>query len=429
MVLLAWTLCAAGSGGYLILAGLRHYEGAAKGKPVDFIIDWGGAKMLELGLDPYRWDDLRAAGLEPVLHQNLVEPPFTLGHPPTAFVWLLPLTDLPVASAKLVWMAASLLLIAFMVVTMTRSLRYPAPLASAALAMGLLVTCVWFWQHLRIGQLGVLIVFLYFLAWRYLRGGNELAAGAMLGLACTLKSYPAALVLLFLLAWRWRVVAAAIAAWLAFAIPVTARFGLSSWSHFLEATGIYTERWVGNIRNASILGVFQRLRYPVCEVPDGAEPLWTPGVLLTLVLFVGLAALTARLARRSLADPHRVEVPFAAVAALSMLTGHLAWEHYNVTLIVPFLLAAPALVAARREGMGWPGVALAAATILAAGRLLRISLFDKLDALSAYRANPASGHLRLHLLEVANWLPPVLVFGALLYVAIWRERRRPAPVI
>jgi hypothetical protein len=417
---------AAVAGGALILSGLRGYEGATAGKPVDFIVDWGGARMLEQGRDPYQWDDIRAAGLEPVLRQNLMEPPFTLGHPPTAFVWLLPLADLPVTSAKIVWMAATMLLVAFMVITMTRSLGYPAPLASAALALGLLVTTTWFMQHLRMGQLGVLIVFFYFLAWRYLRHGNELAAGAMLGLACTLKSYPAALVLLFLLAWRWRVVAAAIAAWLVFAVPVTARFGVVSWSHFLEATGVYTERWVGNIRNASFLGIFQRLRYPVCEFPDGDQKVWTPGVLLALVAFVGLTALAARLARRSLADARRVDVPFAAVAALSTLTAHLGWEHYNVTLIVPFLAAIPALVAARRAGMPWPWVGGAAAAVVAAGALVRISLFAKLDALAAYRAHPPAAHLTVHLLEIANWLPPLLLCAALLAVAAWRDRREPS---
>jgi hypothetical protein len=414
---LVYAGAAAVAAGWLLLTSLPKVDRFARGPGTDLVVDWGGAHILLAGGDPYRPADLERTGVRAALDELGVKAPRGLAHPPTAFVWLLPLGGGDLASAKAVWNLLTLLLTFLLVGAVVVELRLPAPLATVPLVLGLLLSAELYQLHLYLGQLAILIAFLLVLAWLASRRGADLAAGVALGLACTLKPFPGYVILLFLLARRFRVVAGAAAAWLAVALPVTIRLGPRTWLAFLAESRRYTAEWIGSIQNASFVGILQRLRHPICETPRATHEVWLPATLLGLAVTLGLIVLIGRLGRRALAEG-RIDLPFAAACAVAMLGGPYAWEHYNVTLILPIGVAVAILL---RPGEPWALRAAGGGVLAVACWLLGLGVLDKYRMWSAYPAHHEL-HLALHLREIATVAPAFLVIGLLL-VLLRREAR------
>jgi phage shock protein PspC (stress-responsive transcriptional regulator) len=373
--------------------------------PYDGVTDWLGARAFLDGIDPYSPDGLQKLGLR------------QYGHPPTTSFWFLPFAGLDLGQMHAVVGYLTLLILLFFLLVLVREMEVPAPLATTWLAFALLLRCDWVMNHLEIAQISLFIAFAYLLAWTLARRGRDITAGVMLGLACTFKLFPGLVVLFFLVSRRWRVVLAAVAAYLVVALVMTGGYGLAAWPEFFAQQPAIADKWMDNIQNASIHGIVLRCFRPACT---GRGPVLPVAMLISSGVVLGLFGLFFWLARRARRQIEDFDLAFALFTVLSVFASQWVWEHYYVTLLLPIAVAASSLGRAIRAGMdqraGALGVlALAAIVVmLSIDRLLKIKLQHAL-------AHDPSVHLRMHLYEAMNWLPTVLLL-VLLALLLWRRR-------
>jgi hypothetical protein len=317
--------------------------------PLDGEVDWALARAFLAGDDPYSPEGIARYHLG---HWGGV------GHPPTTGLWFLPFAGVPLARLNQAVGALMLALLAAHLTLVCRELRAPFAAASAGLLAALIVRQEWFVHHLAIAQISELIAFLLVLAWLALRRGQEVAAGVVVGLACTLKLFPGAVALFLLVMGRRRAFAAAAATYLALAAVATARFGPTSWWRFAVQQKDIAAQWVGRSYNLSLEGILLRLAHP------GAAPApldgWVP-VLYPLLAAVLLGAALWLVRRR---DPSQLDLSFALVACLGVFLNPWVWPHYHALLILPALLVAATLYREWKKRLLNPLLLAAAAALL-----------------------------------------------------------------
>ena len=393
----------------LVWRALPSLEQGLHTRPGDGVVDWLGARAWLAHVNVYSPEGLAAYGLTP----------YGFAHPPTAPFWLLPFAawDVDMLGTMMGWV--TILLTAFHLVATFGALRVPSPLPVAALAFGLALNASWLRNDLDMAQVSEPIAFVYLLTWLALRGGRDVEAGLFVGLACTFKPFAGVLWLMLLSLRRWRAAATGALAWLAIAILMTARFGLVSWlqwNAFNRQTAIV---WLGHLRNATLPGVVLRAFYPVCR--GDARPHLLP-TLIAIALGAAILWACHALSRSARAgrplDPSRVDLVFAAWATASVFVNPVAWEHYAFLLMTPLAIVGAAALDPLLRPRPRAG---AAAAMLIAIALLAIDMHDKLEARSV-RYRIGSGHLRLHLLEAANWLPWAIALAAALWLLRARDR-------
>jgi hypothetical protein len=397
--------------------GLRNFEEAIASPPHDMVVDWNGARALRAGYDPYSAEGLRFLAL----------PPSTgLGHPPTTFVWFLPLADLSLAACKAVWNQLVVLLLFLHLLVIVTELELPSPLLTLPLLFGAVLSTSWMCDHFLVAQLSEVIALLYALAWYHLRRGRDGWAGVALGLACTLKFFPAVVILLLLLVGRWRVAPWAAAAWSAFAVPVTAKIGLHAWREFAAQQAPIAARWLVHVRNASVFGMVQRLHYPLCTSRDGLRAPWVPGLWIAAAIVLALIALAWRVTRGAARrGPRAIDLPFALFTALSLISSQWAWEHYYTALLLPLAVAGVALWRARRAGLGRRGLTAGVTALVGCVALLALSIHWKSGIWFRWYTATPPPHYRLHLVEAFADLPTPLALALLASLLVWSERRAP----
>jgi len=327
----------------LLLQAVPKLMKASAERPWDGFIDYGGAKEMLAGRDPYSDSSLKRIGLTKQ---------FGLGHPPTTLVWFYPLAHLDLMMMKHVFTWITLIMLTFHLGLVTRELDLPCWPLLSLLTFTFLCQTDWFVLHLAQVDLSELIAFLYLMGWYFLRRGREGPAGVMIGLACTLKLYPGLMVVFLLLARRWRAAVAAGATYLVFVAEVLRQLGPSAFRHFLEQTGSYANLWIANVRNASIDGIVHRWFYPLWRVLP-ARPLLAKATLIMAVISLVMFVIAHRASRshlhQALEAPRLIDMPFALFSILSMAPGPYQWEHYNVTLILPLMILLADALSFRRD--------------------------------------------------------------------------------
>jgi alpha-1,2-mannosyltransferase len=337
--------------------------------PLDGEVHWALARAFLAGDNPYAPENVARYHMT-----HWGGPP----QPPTCALWFLPLAAVPLAHLNQALGALMIALLAGQLVLIGRALRVPHAGVAAPLLGAVIVLQGWFVHHLGIAQISQLIAFLLVLAWYWLRRERQAAAGAAVGLACTLKLFPGALLPFLLVTGRRRALAAAAAVYLAVAGVVTARFGASSWRLFFAHKPL-SDQWVGRRYNASLEAMLLRLTHPGAsgEAPfDG----WVPAVYPYLSLAILGAVLWA--VRRT-----PWELSFALVACVGTFLNPWVWPHYDALLALPALLAAAALHRA------WPRPPLAAAlafvALLAAQSVLWLRPGARPEELASWTSWPA----------------------------------------
>ena len=383
----------------------------------DCVINWLGARAFLRGINPYSPEGLKWAGLS------------SFGHPPTTPLWYLPFTSFGIYDLNQVFGHLLLVLLLLHFLILAAELRAPVPVVTALLGYALVSDTSWWQYHVAMIQISEPIAFLYLLGWVFLRRGHETSAGVMIGLGLTLKPYAGLLVILLLVARRWRGAIAAAGVYLAFAAAATWRFGWACWRQYLAMLPAAQNQWTGNLRNGSVQGIVLRWWYPACgpRAWHTTPQATAVATLISLALVAALVLLTRRsLARKPSPPPidHDVDLPFALFATASAWLNPVVWEHYYVTLIQP--LGVALFAAWRQRGPKWrPWAVAVTVALVAVVLLLGIDMHEKTRLLAA-----PGQHRLLHLYEVANWLPwplTLLACGALL----WRQRHlgppEPAP--
>jgi hypothetical protein len=396
---LVWKAAIIVVGFFWLLDAFARYAPMVATKPAyDFVIDQRLARGFVEGFNPYTPAGAHRAELDQWLTG--------LGHPPTTPFWAIPFVPLEthVANTAVAWFTICLLLL--QIVKLADEQQWWAPWAHAWLVFAAIVNTDFFLMHIGLGQFSVAIGFCYFLAWFLSRRGQDVSAGIPLGIACTIKVFPAFVVFYFLLTRRFRTVITAVVVYLSVATVMTFRYGWSSWRYFSERQPKIMDEWLGRIQNQSLFGITEHLFHPTClpRQPVSHAGLWL-GVALLLLVVAGVSLLALRALRR---DP-RSDVPLATFVALSVFCSQWTWEHYDVILLLPLAIAAHHFVRRWREdARSWRRVLVSAAGLLVLFgfvSLLRMSIGFKDTYQNRVWRGDASVHGLLHLFEILNWLP------------------------
>jgi hypothetical protein len=407
-----WSIAAALAGAVLIAAALpRFHHALTQTVPWDLLVDQRLARALWRGFNPYTEEGVIRAGLETM-------GPVGGGHPPTTALWALPFVSIGLRPAAVTLGVVTLLaLLAALTLTM-RTLAAPRPLALAWVLFGYVVFCPFTTYHLGVGQLSGTIAVLSIVAWWATRQGRDWLGGAALGAACTIKLFPGVVVALFLVRGRWRVVGAALGVYLAAAAIATARFGWSAWPLFLARQRAVAEDWLGGIQNQSLHGIVLRLFNPACGPPRGPV---LAATLISVTLALALVAAAAIAARR--AGDRRFDVAYALFVVLSVLSSQWAWEHYDVILVLPAILAAAALLRERDDPGSRRLVIAGGVVLLALAACWQLGATERLALQAAVRRGaPLSVHVAMHASEVLNWAPTVALAALLAVLLIRRSK-------
>jgi alpha-1,2-mannosyltransferase len=239
-------------------------------------VDWKAANLFWRGISPYSPEGLEYVGVT------------DFGHPPTTPFWVLPLADLDHTQFAAFIGTLNLGMALALVAIVVYALGFPMPALVTALVFGVVESRPTALEHFRVIQISVWIAFAYALAWRWLRTGQDVKAGLALGCACTLKLFPALMVVFLLLERRWRAVATMGGAFLAVAAIMTWRWGLGAWTSFFEQQGPIAARALLDWRNASIHGVIRRAFNDVCL--RGSIHDFAPTLVIWLVAVASLGA-------------------------------------------------------------------------------------------------------------------------------------------
>ncbi|MCU1283085.1 MAG: putative integral rane protein [bacterium] len=373
---------------------------AWKQYPWDGKVDWIAARAFVEGRNPYSPEELHKVKLD------------GLGHPPTTSFWWLPFAKYELMQISPLVGHVIVLAMLVMFFMLAYELRWPMAPLTAMLVFGLTMSSSWMYYHLYLVQVSGFIAFLYFMAWYLLRRGEEVAAGVLLGCACTFKLFPGLLVLVLLLARRWRAVFAAAATYVAIFVYMTAHFGWVSWAQYASTEQVITNYWIGNQHNASIFGVALRILRPACLGAGISRP---AGTAIALVLGGALFGGSWWVCRKALRE-RRLDLPFALFATLSVFMNPFTFEHYFALLVFPLCVALTAWWGAWERGMPrrrWAAVGGLLATVVA---------FLAFNFRWQDEASWKTQHWLRHALEYANWLHMPLLIAACLVLIDWSEK-------
>jgi Glycosyltransferase family 87 len=392
------------------IPGLRN---AFRRTPWDLNVDYLSAQAYLQHYSPFTPEGAKRSGVA-------IAGPAGLGHPPTNSFWALPLAGMDIHTAGRVLGGITLVLVLLEAFVAMRLLEFPAPLATAWVATAYLAGCSFMDYHLGLGQISGPIGFLFFVAWWAARKGNDVLAGMAVGAACTLKLFPGVMVIFLLVTRRWRAVAAAIAFYLVIAAVMTARFGLAAWMRFLSVQSAVADFWMGNIQNQSIHGIVTHIFEPVC-VAHG--PVNHRAMVVSTALSIALLVAASRWTSRH--HRQRFDLSFALFTTLSVLMSQWVWEHYAIIYLLPVLVLAAELRRRWRDQNRVAASAMAFA-LLAIVASWRLDVHTKQELQRAVQSGRLDHHLQLHVFDVLNWAPGILLLG-ILSIACWRGPKQTYP--
>lgn len=324
---IAWSFAA------LVLAAFTIYS--ARSITHGFVSYYAASKLLVAGeLGPQAYDDRWFGAYVQDATQSSVREIF-IPNPPTMALMATPVAWLDAPTARVAWLASSLLaFLAAVWALLQWSARNGRHIPAPVILLVLLAPPVF--TNLRIGQ-GYLLVFALFAgAVILLARGRDGAGGALLGALLALKTSGVALAVLLAARRRWRALAAAAVASVLLAVAITPFIDPAMWMVYPDHVRAYVNRPASSVTAyQTTLSLFRRL----CI----ADPTWNPSpaagctsiAFIVPMLLTGAATLlTAIIAMRS----PRPEPWLAAAAALSVLTLPAVAEPHFVLLGIPLLL-------------------------------------------------------------------------------------------
>jgi hypothetical protein len=336
----------------------------------DFFQEWYSAHLWWSGRSPYGPMEPGAReylGISREVTQGL---PQLNAHPPGAILLALPLGGLDFADAFAVWGTLSAWCLAVSVLLLVRGLRPALPGWAVLLVAVAVALSTPFWAQLVHGQLNLFLLLLIVGAWLADRSERPLLAGGLIGTAVLVKLFPAYLLVYFVLARRWRALAAGLTAIGIGVVVTSAVLGLDTWPVYFTEVVPVTKEFASAWPNASLVGWWLKLFDPSSVWPM-VRP--TPIVAERSIALAGAAlsglALTGWLwycIRRTGGDR---DVGFAAATVIMLLVSPTTWDHYFL------LLALPVTVLGCRLPAGWPRLVLVSALITLAIPLFQILQF------------------------------------------------------
>jgi hypothetical protein len=395
---------------------------------LDALSDWKAARLFRLSINPYTDFGLTMLGQS------------VMGHPPTTPFWFLPMLEFGKPLAAELTSLALWFLIAPHIYLCLKELSWPAPVATAMLMTSLVISAPWTLYHFRAVQLSEPIAFLYVLAWLFLRRGQDARAGICMGAAATMKLFPGLMIVMLLVARRWRGFFAATLVYGAIVAIMTWGYGVESWPLFFALQKPIGEAWIGSLQNSSLLGLTTQILYPFCDSVAYASK--EASFITTACSLVLIAAATwyCRSNFRQALEANRraIDLPFTLFALLSVFLNPWVWEHYYVLVIHPLLVLVTQFwlgfrVAYRRWSDGllspisFPAMTGITGFAFAALAFVPYALHREVFAISSYieawrQSSSSVFHAQAHFLQVLNFAPWIIAI-LLCFIALAIARR------
>jgi hypothetical protein len=250
-------------------------------------------------------------------------------NPPHFHLLMLPLTALSPERAFAVWMGLSVIALAAMLVVIGRAVDlrmwgFASLAAATVLSPALHATML-------TGQLGLLLLVPFTVAWLAARDGRESSAGAWLGFCASIKPFMLLFAIAFVVQKRWRAAAAMAAAGTAMLAVGAIGIGVHEYAAWVrQLAGV---SWAEHYMNASLLGLLERAfsatpwgTHPLIDLPVVIRPLWIAGVTV-------IALVTLTRWRKW----HDVDRTFLITGAAMLLLSPLGWVYYLWFLLPPLL--------------------------------------------------------------------------------------------
>ena len=304
--------------------------------PSDLRVNYIGALAMLEGLNPY--DNavaLKLAGREriPYVGTQLWT---MVTNPPTAMLYFAPFTIVPLAVARLLFLAASQLALLATAVLTWRLLRpSPHPLVWLGLLVGLVALLDPFSLAFRLGQVDLLILFALTLAAYRLRNGDDLWAGVAVGIAAALKLSPGLLLLYFLWRGHWRALMGTLTTAGLIGLASLGLAGTETWQYYL--THRLPDLLAGSslFNNLSLPGLILRVFMgpELAQTMLDIQPTIAIARVLTIIaVLVVLIVAAWALGRRSRSGSALV-LEFSLVVVVMLLISGVSWPHYLCWLL------------------------------------------------------------------------------------------------
>jgi len=296
----------------------------------DFTIFYFTGRMVSEGLplyadvpEAYRtyWRGITLGNLNPPHFQLLIAPLVPLGYRGALAVWLL----FNVAVVVMAWRIT------------VRELA-PALTPKRILVALLVIFASAAWTSVAVtGEMSLLLLVPFVLAWRAARHQRWTSAGVWLGLCVAFKPFFLVFVAWLTVARRWRAIGGGLLSALACIVAGASVYGVKAYADWMRGLGRIG--WYYLPMNVSLRGLAERLVHsgapivPVVELPLLATPLW-----LTAAASVG--AITAWTAWPGRAGSRDVDRLFALLLVAALLVSPLGWIYYLPLATAPVVALA-----------------------------------------------------------------------------------------
>ena len=250
-------------------------------------------------------------------------------NPPLFNFLLIPLGYLPYPVSLLVWEIISLLAGTTGILLVIRAINLPLLPLNYTLAWVLVLLLYYpVYMNLVLGQVGLVLLPLFVIAWRYARSGKFIAAGILLGILSCLKPFFG--LFLFYFFWRreLRGLLAFAAAFITGTLIGLLCYGFQSYVayyHVLSLVDWYKTNW-----NASLFGFLQR----ILDTPRLASVIYS---IISFLLVIGMRYfLVYPLPKIKMLpeQPLKVDLDFSFISIVMLLLSPLGWVYYFPFLII-----------------------------------------------------------------------------------------------
>jgi alpha-1,2-mannosyltransferase len=259
------------------------------------------------------------------------------GHPPPAVWLLLPLGGLSFGMATTVWNTLSLAAVglALWAIISRRGLNIDS---SFIWPMVVLVFCsAPLLSQTATAQFNGVLLLLLTGAWLGQRNGASWCAGALIGVAASMKLFPLFFLFIFALQRDWKALLGGVCSFAAMVLISIAVFGTDSWRVYIQEVMPSLDGWRGAHMNSSLAGFWSHLfdpGYPSIKPIVQSQTIARIGTLICSLVVAAIAGWTAW---RATTIPERDRAFGAGVVAM-VLCSPTAWDHYWLMLALPLAI-------------------------------------------------------------------------------------------
>ncbi|MCY3749716.1 MAG: glycosyltransferase family 87 protein [Chloroflexi bacterium] len=304
--------------------------------PSDLRVNYIGALALREGLNPY--DNavaLQVAGREaiPYVGTRLWA---MVTNPPTAMLYFAPFSTMPLAAARLVFLAVNhlaLLATAALTWRMVRPARTPWVWLGLVLGVAALLDPILL--AFRLGQVDLIIGLALAAAAYRLRGGDDAWAGACIGIAAMLKIAPGLLALYLLWRRRWKALGGLAATVIAIGLLSLAFAGADAWAYYMTVRLPDLLAGSALFNNLSLSGLVLRV-FMGPELARGIldlQPDIAVARLLIVIAVLAVLVATAKALGRQARQGRAFVLEFSLAIVAALVISGVTWPHYLAWLL------------------------------------------------------------------------------------------------